>query len=138
MTIKRVPPPEWADLPGEHAPETITGVHRVVKRDINWLRAINVGVIVSAVGIALGAWRAIAADAKDAGTAAAAESMREAKAADAKAEAVQRELVRFQQETGNRLDRIEQGNGRTDKKLDALLAGSGIWNPAPTPKDGGR
>lgn len=138
MADPKPPRPTTVPQPYADQPETVTGVHRAVKHDINWLKAINIGVIVSAVGISFGAYRALAADSLDAGTRAAAEAMREAKAADAKADATQRELIRFQTETSNRFDRMEQGQQRTDKKLDALLNAQGVWNPAPAPRDGGR
>lgn len=50
-------------------PGTITGVHRVVKHDINWLKAINVGFAAAVLSGGFAAWRAMAADARDAGTA---------------------------------------------------------------------
>lgn len=41
-------------------------------------------------------------------------------------------------ETNTRLQRVEDGQLRTDRKLDALLDRLDVKNPAPTPKDAGR
>lgn len=88
---------------------------------------------VTAVAIITGtlwAYRAAAAEARDAGVEAAAEVKRQA-------DATQRELERFQRETSARLDRLEGGQNRSEQKIDKLLERFQVPNPAPAPKDGG-
>lgn len=127
------PSPALPPLPSE----TPSGVHRVVKlkHDVAILKGANlglIGIVVSAIGIAFGGWRAMAADAKDAGISAAQDVKREA-------DATQRELERHEAEEESRHRRQEASQDRLEAKLDVMLSRFQIPNPAPAPtKDAGR
>jgi hypothetical protein len=84
------------------------------------------------VGGTLWAYRAAAQEARDAGVAAAADVKRQA-------DATQHELERFQLEVTGRMKRVEDGQGRTEQKVDKLLERFQVPNPAPAPapRDGG-
>lgn len=117
----------------------VTGVHPATRdfvREVNksGLWKTSWALIVTASALVTGtlwAYRAAAAEARDAGTAAAVEVKRQA-------DATQRELERFQTEVNGRLTRVEESGNRTERKLDKLLDRFDVRNPAPTPKDGGK
>jgi len=146
-----LPRPRWTAHPlarsrnGTHAFDEVdpdspmTGVHPASR---DFVRAMNKngvwkvvyivgGFAVGCVLFGVAGSRAVAQEAHDAGTAAAA-------AVKQQADATQRELERFQKEVAGRLDRQDASQTRMEKKLDALVDNAGIRNPAPAPKDGGR
>ncbi len=124
-------PPQWAKPP-ELPAETVTGVHRALKHDLNWQGAkLTIAMVVVAISTAFAGYWKIIGDAR-------AQAVDAGLVTKGQADATQRELERYQHESGNRLDRLEAGQGRTDAKLDAVLSAMRVPNPAPAPKDGGK
>ena len=132
-----VPPPQPSPQPpGPRDDEPITGVFPASRDFVREQGRLNdvkltVAMVVVAVSTAFGAYRVVIGEARaqtDAGVA----------SVSVESKATQRELERYQHESGNRLDRLEQGQSRTDAKLDALLVALRVPNPAPAPKDGGQ
>ena len=126
--------------PGDLGPEPHSDVHPVVKAEMQ--RAFRVNELFTAavallVGLGtlwvgqyvfLGQARAAGKEAADSGV------------SDTRnlAASTQRELERFEHEVSRRLGRVDEGQQRTDAKLDILLYRLNIANPAPAPKDGGQ
>jgi hypothetical protein len=127
-------PPTLPELPSEEH----TGEHEATRdfvREVartglwktSWALIITAAAIVSGT---LWAYRAAAAEARDAGVAAAVDVKRQA-------DATQRELERFEGEVRDTLKSTRESQGRTEQKFDKLLERMQIPNPAPAPKDGG-
>jgi hypothetical protein len=135
-STKRLDTERGADLGDD---EPITGVYpasRDFVREVNrvGLWKTSWALFVTAVGIIAGtlwAYRAAAAEARDAGIEAASDVKRQA-------DATQRELERFESEVHDSLKSTRESQGRTEQKFDRLLERMQIPNPAPAPKDGGR
>ena len=92
-----------------------------------------VGSIVVAVATAFAVFFAVRSDAQDIADAGVKTSSLKIEVVDQKAVATQEELARFQREADRRLTYVEASMYRQDRKLDALLSGFKIPNPAPAP-----
>jgi hypothetical protein len=123
------PDAELEEPTGEHqaSRDFVREVARTGLWKTSWALIITAGAIVTGT---LWAYRAAAAEAHDAGVAAAVDVKRQA-------DATQRELERFEAEMRDQMTQVRASQGRTEQKFDKLLERMQIPNPAPAPKDGG-
>jgi hypothetical protein len=102
-----------------------------LRSELNWQGAkLTIAMVVVAIGTAFGAYEFILNEARaqtDAGV----------KGHETRLSAVEQTATADRAQNNTRFQRLEEGQLRTDKKLDALLDRLNVPNPAPAPKDGG-